>query len=87
MIHDREVPKWVERVRLVGAFYESQLRENPGYTLEELSKELKRSQGRLSEDLMLCKFMRTHPKVETFRNIRDAVDFCKKIKKERRMGV
>lgn len=84
---EREIPKWIERVKAVSVYYAAQCRENPEYTLAMLSADLKRSKGRLSEDLMLVRFMKTHPRVETFRNIRDAVDYCNKIKKDRKMSV
>lgn len=83
---DKE-PDWLERVRTVGKYYQSQCRDNPDYTLRDLAKDLGRSAGRLSEDLMLVSFMKTHPRVETYKNIRDAIDYCKKIKKQQKLGV
>jgi hypothetical protein len=74
--------KWIERVKAVEVYHKNQLRENPKWTLRNTADDLKRSIGRISEDLMLASFMKTHPKVETFENVIDAVNYCKELKKQ-----
>lgn len=82
MIDDEtKPPEWITRVRVTAIFYANQIKENPKYTLRDLQKDLNRSIGRLSEDLMLHSFMKTHPKVETYRKVTDAVEYCRKLKK------
>lgn len=78
---------WVKRVKQVAIYHASQLKDDESWRLEDTARELKRSVGRISEDLMLVRYMKTHPRVETFENIRDAVEYCKKIKKQQRLEV
>jgi hypothetical protein len=78
---------WVKRVKSVAMFHATQLREDEKWRIEDTARELHRSKGRISEDLMLYKYMKTHPKVELFDNIRDAVEYCIKIKRQQRMEI
>lgn len=86
---DEEVREksWVTRVKHVALYHTSQLKDDESWRLEDTARELKRSVGRISEDLMLVRYMKTHPRVELFDNIRDAVEYCKKIKKQQRLEV
>lgn len=83
---EREKP-WVKRVKALALYHTSQLRADETWRLEDTAKEMNRSVGRISEDLMLVRYMKTHPRVELFENIRDAVDYCREIKKKQRMEV
>lgn len=76
---------WVERVKHVSVIHTSHLKENSKWTMDDTAKELNRSVGRISEDLMLARYMRTHPRVETFRVVQDALEYCRKIKREQKM--
>ena len=78
---------WVERVKHVARFHAAQLAENPKWTIVDTGKELKRSKGRISEDLLLARYMKTHPRVELFRTVQDALEYCRKIKRDQRMEV
>lgn len=82
-----DVHDWVVRVKGVAQYHTSQLKDNSKWTLRDTARELRRSVGRVSEDLMLVSFMRTHPKVETYKRIQDAVAYCRRIKREQRMRV
>lgn len=76
---------WVERVKHVAIIHASHLKENSKWTIDDTAKELNRSKGRISEDLMLARYMRTHPRVETFRVVQDALEYCRKIKREQKL--
>lgn len=76
---------WQERVKEVSKYHVSRLRENLKHTTEETARELNRSHGRTCEDLMLAHWMRTHPRVEKFKNPSQALDYIRTKKREMKL--
>lgn len=79
-------PTWQERAKSVAIYHAGRCRENPEHTVAETAKELNRSIGRISEDLTLANWMKTHPRVEKFKNPSQALDYIKDKKKEMRQN-
>jgi hypothetical protein len=77
---------WQERVREVEKFHLTNLKLDSAWRQEDTARELNRSVGRISEDLLLASWMRTHPKVETFKHVQDALDWVRKKKHELRVN-
>lgn len=73
---------WQERVRGIARYHAMRCREDPDHTLASTAKELKRGIGRISEDLTIANWMRTYPRVEKFKNPRQALEYIKGKKKE-----
>lgn len=76
---------WQERVRITERVHKSHLIENPKWRLEDTSEELQRSEGRVSEDLMLASWFRTDPKVERFKYVHEALEYIRAKKQEMRV--
>ncbi len=77
---------WIERVKRVAEYHATRCRDNPKQTLEDTAKELNRSQGRISQDIMLAQWMRTHPRVEKFKNPSQALEYIRAKKKEMKLN-
>ena len=77
---------WQERVKEVYKYHSSRCRENPKHTTTDTSKELNRSNGRICEDLMLANWIRTHPRVEKFKNPSQALDYIRTKKREMKLN-
>jgi len=77
---------WQERVKQVELYHYSRIKENIKHRLEDTARELNRSKGRVSEDLQLATYMKTHPRVETFSTVTDALDYIKTCKRRMRLG-
>lgn len=86
MIPKPEQLKWQERVKQVALYHRSRLKENCRHTLRDTAAELKRSVGRVSEDLQLDMAMRQYPRVETFSTVQEALDYIRNIKRKIRLG-
>lgn len=87
MSDERQEFEWVKRTKATHAFHLSQLKTNPKWTLRDTAKELNRSLGRVSEDLMLASYMKTHPRVETYKSVQDAIAYCRKLKRQQKMSM
>ena len=86
-MNDEKKPSWVERVKHVALIHKSNLEDDENWTLQKTAKLLDRSVGRISEDLMLARYMKTHPRVETFSTVQDALEYCRRIKKHERLTI
>ena len=82
-----ESQKWVERVKHVEMIHKSQLRDDESWRVQDTAKMLNRSVGRICEDLMLARYIKTHPRVELFTVVQDALDYCRKIKKMEKVKI
>jgi hypothetical protein len=85
-----DIPKkssWQERVKQVEIYHVNQLKDEPNWRLADTARELNRSIGRVSEDLMLASWMRTHPKVATFEKVQDALDYVRSKKRTIRLSI
>jgi hypothetical protein len=78
---------WQERVQITERVHKSHLVENAKWRLEDTAKELLRSEGRVSEDLLLASWMKTDPKVERFKFVQEALDYVRKKKQEMRVRI
>lgn len=76
---------WQERVKGIAHYHAVRCKEDPKHTLELTASELNRSIGRISEDLTIASWMKTHPRVEKFKNPRQALDYIKMKKRELRI--
>lgn len=75
---------WVQRAKTTHRVHASNLSDDPNWKIEDTAKELNRSVGRVSEDLMLVRYMSTHPRVELFKTAQEALEYCRKIKRDQR---
>ena len=82
-----EPKPWVTRVKHIELIHKNHLRENSKWTIDNTAKELHIAKGGVSESLLLAKYMKTHPKVELFTTVQDALEYCRKLKRLERMGV
>ena len=78
---------WQERVRAVAKYHSSRCREDDDHTLAKTAAELNRSIGRISEDLTIASWMKTHPRVEKFKSTSQALDWIRMKKKEMRLDI
>lgn len=53
------------------------LRDNISWRVEDTARELNRSDGRISEDLMLASWVKTHPQILDFEYVKDALVFVR----------
>lgn len=78
---------WQERVMAVDELHKTKLREhNLQWRISDTAKLLNRSYGSVAEDLMLASWMRTHPKIEKYKSIYEALEFIRAKKKEMRLA-
>ena len=81
---------WIERVEETCNYHREALRQanvnGTKWTLQMTATALKRSIGRVSEQLNLGEMLKTHRKqLEKFKNETDAVEFMRQRRKELRM--
>lgn len=69
--------KWQDRVRAVANYHSSRCKENPKHRIANTAEELKISLGSVSEAIQITSWMRTHPKIEDFEFVRDALKFIR----------
>lgn len=77
---------WQDRVKKIAIYHARRCQENPDHRIEDTARELGRSQGRISQDIQMAKWMRTHPRVELFKNPTQAMDYIAKKKKELKLS-
>ena len=74
---------WIDRCIDIHKFHVTQLKEEPGWTIERTAKALSRSLGSVSQDLTLASWLKTHEKqLKRFRNAKDALEFIRAKKHE-----
>ena len=79
-------PNWIDRCVDIYNFHVSQLKSEPGWTVEKTANILCRSVGSVSQDLTLASWMRTHEKqLRRFRAAKDALAFIRERKREMRI--
>jgi hypothetical protein len=71
---------WVERVKRVEEFHQRHLDEDKNWSIPKTADLLCRSVGGVCEDLMLASYLKTHPVIEKFQYIKDALEYCRKKK-------
>ena len=77
---------WISRVRATADFHKEQLRQNPNHTYRDTALLLKRSYGRISEDITLAEWLKTHAKqLERCKSIKEALEFVRMKKMEMRL--
>jgi hypothetical protein len=82
MTDDLKKIKWIERVEKTAHYHKERLKANSLHTLANTSKELNRSIGCISEDLMIYEWLKTHRKyLERLRSMREALEFVRERKK------
>ncbi len=72
---------WQEKCRQIADYHRRSLADNPKHRVEDTAKDLGRSSGRISEELMLANWMKKDPKVEKFKQVQDAIEYVKEQKK------
>lgn len=77
---------WQQRVKAISQYHASRCKDDENHTLEDTAKELNRSIGRISDDLQLASWMKTHPRVEKFKNPTQALGWIRDKKKEMRIA-
>jgi hypothetical protein len=77
---------WQDKVKQVDLFHRTQLKDDENWTIAQTSSELNISPGRISEYLLVASFFKTHPRVETFKKLQEAIDYCKDLKRKRFIG-
>lgn len=73
---------WQERSKTTERIHKEHLIENKNWRVQDTAEELDRSLGRISEDLTLADWMRTHKEVEQFSTAQEALEFIRKKKLE-----
>lgn len=77
---------WIERAELTSAYHKEKLRSNINHKVSDTAEQLKRSKGRISEDLMIVEWLKTHRKqIEKFKTMIDALNYIREKKKELRL--
>ncbi len=77
---------WQERCQAVSRYHAQRCKDDDSHTLEETATELNRSPGRISDDLTIASWMKTHPRVEKFKNPTQAIGWIREKKKEMRIA-
>lgn len=77
---------WQERVKAIAHYHQMRCKEDIKHTIAQTASELNRSIGRVSEDLTLADWMKSHSRVEKFKNPRQALDWIKQKKRKMRVG-
>lgn len=74
---------WITKCIEIHNFHVSQVKSEPGWTVDKTCKALNRSMGSVCEDLMIASWLKTHEKqIKRFRNRIDALEFIRGKKKE-----
>jgi two-component sensor histidine kinase len=81
-----DLSKWQDRVRQVAKYHQACIEENSKWRLSDTARELQRSQGRISEDLMLAEAILNDEVVSLFLTAQEAIDYCRKKKAEARLA-
>lgn len=69
---------WLVKALETNKYYIGRCRDNPKQTLSETAKELKRSTGSISEDLLIASWYKTHSiQLEKFDYAKDALKFIR----------
>ena len=78
--------QWIERAKYTFRFHCSKIKENNGnWKLEATARELKRSIGSVSEDIIVASWLKTHQEdLEQFKYLKDALAFIRKKKDKMR---
>ena len=71
---------WQERCKELHEYHIGQVKKTRGWTIRNTAKEVGRSVGCVSEDLMLFEFLRAHPEIASLRRISDALDWIRDYK-------
>jgi len=87
LLQQLKKPTWQERAVSVSKYHAGRCREDPDHTIALTAKELNCSLGHVSENLTLASWMKTHPRVEKFKNPTQALDYIKDKKKELKQNV
>lgn len=77
---------WQQKAIEVAKYHSSRCRDDDKHTLEETAKELNISTGHASHNLLLASWMKTHPRVEKFKNPSQALDYIRAKRKEQKMS-
>ena len=76
---------WRDRVRGTSSFHKNCLRSNNNHTIRMTASLLDRSIGSITEDLLLASWMESHPKVEEFSTMCEALSYIRTKKLEMRI--
>jgi len=77
---------WQEKVKMVDLFHRTQLKTDKDWTIKRTSTELDISSGRISEYLLVARFIDSRPRVSTFKKLQEAIDYCKDLKHKELVG-
>ena len=78
---------WQERVIEINRFHVERCRADDTWTISKTAKLLNRSHGSIAQDLLLASWLRTHPKIEKFKYLSDALEFVRSRKKELKLSL
>lgn len=82
--------EWIERAEQTASYHKDKLRiavaSKSEWKISDTARELNRSIGRVSEDLMVCEWLKSHRnQLERFKFMSDALDYIRAKKKEMRL--
>jgi len=76
-------PKWIEKAKETYKFHRSKLLSEDKWTAAMTAKSLRRSLGGVSEDLLICRWCKTHEKqLEKFKYAYEALEFIREKQRE-----
>ena len=69
---------WIERAVETARFHASKIRDNPSWILDDTAKELRRSRGSISDDILIASWLKTHEhKLKEYKYAKDALAFIR----------
>lgn len=76
-------PNWIDTCVSIYNFHVSQKKDEFDWTIEKTAKVLNRSEGAVSQYLMLASWLKTHERqLKKFRCAKDALEFVRNKKRE-----
>lgn len=77
---------WQEKIKQVDLFHRTQLKTDKDWTIKQTSKELNISAGRISEYLLVARYIDIKPRVGNYKKLQEAIDYCKDLKHKELVG-
>ena len=77
---------WQDKVKQTDLFHRTQLKTDKDWTIRQTSTELGISPGRISEYLLVARYMDSRPRVLQYKKLQEAIDYCKDIKHKELVG-
>lgn len=78
---------WQDRAKNVREYHISMVKNDSSWGIRETAQALNRSYGGVAEDIMLAELMKSYPRLERIKNLKDAIKEARVITNKLRLEV